>query len=151
MAQKGDNKMKIKFIPQDIEIPIDSNKTILEVARENDISIQASCNGLCQCGDCRIFLKEGDANVFPPSSKELKLIGQGYYMDQRRLACQLYCFGPVVVDLNEQDKRAKQGKISAQFLERTQKKSVQDTQSKSDILIEDDEDIKRIKKNLGKN
>lgn len=140
--------MKIKFIPQNIEVPLDSNKNLLEIARENNIQIQSSCNGLCQCGDCRVFLQEGDSNVFPPSSKELKLIGQGYYMDQRRLACQLYCFGPVVVDLSEQEKRAKQGKISAQFLERTQKKSVKDTQSKSDILIEDDEEIQNIKKSL---
>ncbi len=139
--------MKIKFIPQNIEIEVNPDKNLLDLAKENGISIQSSCNGMCSCGDCRVFLKEGDANVFPPTVKELKLIGQGHYVDQRRLACQLYCFGDVTIDLMEQEKRARQGKISQQFLERTQKKSASETQSKSDILIEDDEDIKKIKKN----
>ena len=138
--------MKIKFVPQNVEVDIDPDKNILEVARENNISIQSSCNGLCNCGDCRIFLKDGEANVLPPSSKELKLIGQGHYMDQRRLACQLYCFGPVTVDLTEQEERAKQGKISAQFLEKAQKKSASEAQSKSDIFIEDDQDMRNLKK-----
>lgn len=138
--------MKIKFIPQNIEVDVDPSKNILEVARENDISIQSSCNGLCNCGDCRIFLREGEVNVLPPTPKEMKLIGQGHYTDQRRLACQLHCFGPVTVDLSEQQERAKQGKISAQFLERTQKKSVGEARSKSDILIEDDEEMKQLKK-----
>ena len=143
--------MKIKFIPQNIELDLNPDKTLLELARENGINIQSSCNGMCSCGDCRVFLKEGDANVFPPTVKELKLIGQGHYVDQRRLACQLYCFGNIVVDLAEQKERTQQGKISPQFLERTKKKSVSEAQSKSDILIEDDQDIKDIKKNFKKN
>ncbi len=142
--------MKIKFLPQNIELEVDSDKNLLELARENGIKIQSSCNGMCTCGDCRVFLKEGDMNVFPPTTKELKLIGQGHYVDQRRLACQLYCFGNVTIDLKEQEERAQQGKISQQFLERTQKKNAAEAQSKSDILIEDDEDIKDMKKNLNK-
>ena len=140
--------MKIKFIPQNIEIETDSDKNLLELARENGIHIQSSCNGMCSCGDCRVFLKEGDMNVFPPTVKELNLIGKGHYIDQRRLACQIYCFGDLTVDLTEQQERAQQGKISKQFLEKAQKKHADEAQSKSDILIEDDEDIKNIKKDL---
>ena len=138
--------MKIKFIPQNVEVEVDSNKTVLDVGRELGLFIQSSCNGMCSCGDCRVFVKEGETNVLLPSAKELKLIGQGHYIDQRRLACQLYCFGDVVVDLSEQEDRANQGKISQQFLKRAQKKSPDEAYSKSDILIEDDEDIKQIKK-----
>ena len=140
--------MKLKFIPQNVEVDVDSKKTVLEVSRELGLSIQSSCNGMCSCGDCRVFIREGEANVFLPTAKELKLIGQGHYIDQRRLACQLYCFGDVVIDLHEQKDRADQGKISQQFLKRTQKKSPEESRSKSDILIEDDEDIKQIKKTV---
>jgi len=140
--------MKIKFLPINLEIDVHSDKNLLELARENGINIQSSCNGMCSCGDCRVFLKEGDTNVLPPTVKELELIGKGHYIDQRRLACQIYCFGDVTVDLTEQEERAKQGKISQQFLERTQKKSASEAQSKSDILIEDDEDIKKLKQDL---
>ena len=138
--------MKLKFIPQNIELDVEPDKTVLEISRELGLRIQSSCNGMCNCGDCRVFVKEGEANLLLPSAKELKLIGQGHYIDQRRLACQLYCFGDVVIDLSEQEERANQGKISQQFLKRAQKESPDEARSKSDILIEDDEDIKQIKK-----
>lgn len=137
--------MKLKFIPQNIEVDIESNKNVLEISREMGFNIQSSCNGLCSCGDCRVFVKEGSSNLLSPSNKELKLIGEGHYLDQRRLACQLYCFGDVVIDLSEQEDRFNQGKISQSFLKKTQKQSVQETYSKSDILIKDDEDIQKIK------
>lgn len=138
--------MKLKFFPQNIEVDVNSNKSVLEISRDLGLKIQSSCNGMCSCGDCRVFIKEGESNLLLPATKELKLIGQGHYIDQRRLACQLYCFGDVVVDLSEQKERASQGKISQQFLKRTQKKSPAEARSKSDILIEDDEDIQKIKK-----
>ena len=137
--------MKIKFMPQNIEVEIKSNKSVLEISRELGLNIQSSCNGMCSCGDCRVFVKEGESNLLSPSNKELKLIGQGHYLDQRRLACQLYCFGNVVIDLSEQEDRFNQGKISQQFLKKAHKKSAEEAYSKSDILIEDDEDIKKIK------
>ena len=138
--------MKLKFIPQNIEVDVDPNKTVLEISRELGLNVQSSCNGMCSCGDCRVFVKEGELNLLWPTAKELKLIGQGHYIDQRRLACQLYCFGDVTIDLSEQEERSNQGKISQQFLKRAQKNSAAEAQSKSDILIEDDEDIKQIKR-----
>ena len=138
--------MKIKFLPQDIDVEVTSSKSVLELAREQGIKIQSSCNGMSQCGDCRVYVKDGENNLIMPSEKELKLIGEGYYLDQRRLACQMYCFGDVVVDLEEQNERSSQGRISEQFLKRAQKSSSKEARSKSDILIEDDEDIKKIKK-----
>ena len=139
--------MKLKFIPNNIEVDVDPDKNVLEISRNLGLRIQSSCNGMCHCGDCRVFIKKGEANLFLPTAKELKLIGQGHYVDQRRLACQLYCFGDVVVDLCEQEERANQGKLSQHFLKRTQKKSPGEARSKNDILIKDDEDIKQIKQN----
>ena len=134
--------MKIKFLPSNIEADINPDKSVLELAREHGLRIQSACNGMRSCGDCRVFLKEGESHVLPPTGEELKLIGQGHYIDQRRLSCQLYCFGGAVVDLSEQEERFRQGRISKQFLERTQKKSAGETRSKGGILIEDDEDFK---------
>ena len=136
--------MKLKFFPQNVETQIQPNKTVLEISREQGLNIQSSCNGMCNCGDCRVFVKEGENNLLLPTAKELKLIGPGYYIDQRRLACQLYCFGDVVIDLTEQEKYTQAG-LSPQFLKRTQKKSPQEARSKNDILIKDDKDIQSIK------
>ena len=136
--------MKLKFLPKNIEVDIDSDKNVLEISRELGLNIQSSCNGICNCGDCRVFIKDGEANVLLPTEKELKLIGQGHYVDQRRLACQLYCFGDVVIDLSEQEERFSQGKISKDFLKRAKKQTKEEVHSKDDILIKDDEDIKKM-------
>lgn len=139
--------MKIKFVPQNIEVELDSEKSVLDIAQENGIKIQSSCNGTCQCGDCRISIKDGENNTLPPNSQEFHLIGKGYYLDQRRLACQVYAFGGMTIDVSEQNERIQNNKISKQFLERTKKKSVDETHSVGDILIEDDADIKALKQN----
>ena len=138
--------MKLRFIPDNLETDVDPEKSVLEVSRDLGLSIQSSCNGMCSCGDCRVFVKEGETNLLLPTEKELKLIGQGHYVDQRRLACQLYCFGDVVIDLSEQKEKESQSRISQQFLSKVQKRSIEETESKSDIFIEDDEDIQKAKK-----
>jgi len=50
-----------------------------------------------------------------------------------------------VIDLSGQEDKMQTGRISSQFLERTQKKSAEEARSMKDILIEDDEDIKQLK------
>jgi len=138
----GEQKtMKIKFFPKNIEADVDPNKSVLEIARELGLSIQSSCNGMCACGDCRVFLKEGEGHVFPPTDKEMELIGRGHYVDQRRLSCQLYCFGNVSVNLKEQEERNAHGKISRQFLERAQKKTPEEAKSLGGIFIQEDKYI----------
>ena len=134
--------MKIKFLPQNIEADVDPDKSALEAARELGIPIQSSCNGMCACGDCRVFIEDGEGNVFPPTAKEMELTGRGFYVDQRRLACQLYCFGPVSLSLKGHEPRKGGGAISKEFLERSGKEA-SDTKSRGGILIEEDQDIRK--------
>ncbi len=99
--------MKIKFIPQNIEVDVDPNKSIMRIAHENDLPVKSVCNGLPSCAECRVLIDEGEHNVLPPTSEELALIGTGHFVDRRRLACQLKCFGPMVIDLAEQVEKEK--------------------------------------------
>lgn len=94
--------MKVKFVPQNIEVEIKPNESVLKVAQDHGIHIQSVCKGIPSCAECRVHIKEGETNVVPPLQPELELIGTAYYIDQRRLSCQLRCFGDVVVDLTEQ-------------------------------------------------
>ncbi|MEK6556581.1 MAG: 2Fe-2S iron-sulfur cluster-binding protein, partial [Bdellovibrionota bacterium] len=94
--------MKVKFIPQNIELDIEPNQSVMKLAHEKGIYIKSVCGGLPSCSECRVRVIEGEQNVLPPSTKELNLIGTGYFIDQRRLSCQLKCFGDVVIDLTEQ-------------------------------------------------
>lgn len=97
--------MKIKFIPQNIEVEVNPNKSVLNIALENGIQIHSICKGVPSCAECRIKIKEGENNVSKPSKAELSLIGNSYYLDGRRLSCQVKCFGPVTIDTTEQVNR----------------------------------------------
>ena len=99
--------MKVKFLPDNIELEIQPNQSVLDLAQKNDIYIKSVCNGVPNCAECRVRLVEGDHNVLPPLSKELALIGTAHFIDQRRLSCQLRCFGDITVDLSEQKEKQK--------------------------------------------
>lgn len=98
--------MKIKFLPQNIEVEADANKTLLQIATENQLEIRSICKGVPSCAECRVHIKEGESNILPPTKAELNLIGTSYFIDGRRLSCQVRCFGDVTFDLTEQVEKA---------------------------------------------
>lgn len=94
--------MKIKFIPQNIEVDVDPTKTLLKIAQENGLKIKSVCGGVASCAECRVKIVQGENSIPEPSKAELNMIGTSYYLDGRRLSCQIHCFGAVTVDLTEQ-------------------------------------------------
>ena len=98
--------MKIKFVPQNLEVEVNPDKSLLQIATENNIEIKSICKGVPSCAECRVQIKEGESNCLPPTKAELNLIGTNYHIDGRRLSCQVHCFGDVTVDLTEQLERA---------------------------------------------
>ena len=94
--------MKIKFLPQDITIETNSEKSLLEIAWANNIAIKSICKGVPSCAECRIKIVEGDNNINPPTRTELNIVGTNYFLDGRRLSCQVYCFGDVTIDMKDQ-------------------------------------------------
>jgi len=136
--------MKIKFLPQNVSIELDQNKSVMELARENKIPISSSCNGMCSCAECRVYVIEGEANILPPSNKEIALIGDGHSIDRRRLSCQLFCYGDITVDLSEQvEKEQKKGIIKSQFLKNISKDN-EESFSLGGLLIENDKEMDQI-------
>jgi len=130
--------MKIKFVPGDLEIEVQSGQTVMDAAQKNGVVIRATCNGMPSCAECRVRVVEGDYNCNPPSRKELSLIGTGYYIDQRRLSCQLLCFGDITVDTTEQIEKASEGPVTKKFLTKVHKSSAQESHSLGGVLIEQD-------------
>lgn len=121
----------IKFLPQDIEVPVNPEKSLLKIAQENNIKIKSICNGTPSCAECRVKIVEGDQNVPPPSKAELNLIGTSYFLDGRRLSCQVRCFGSITVDLTEQvNKVDTQKKVKG-----VKFKDQKDIHAKQDTLI----------------
>ena len=136
-------KNKIRFLPQNVEMEVSPEKSVMELAHENGIFIQSSCKGVATCGECRVLVKEGENQVLPPTSKELALIGQGHYIDRRRLSCQLYCYGNITVDLTEQVEKSQDQKMSKVFLQKIKKDADDTIHSVRDNLIEQDQDMKK--------
>ncbi len=105
--------MKVKFVPQNVEVDIPPGKSVLHVAQDHGIYIKSVCKGVPSCAECRVRIVDGEHNVLPPGSEELSLIGTGHFIDRRRLSCQLKCFGDIVVDMTEQIAKS-QGLITGQ-------------------------------------
>ena len=134
--------MKVKFLPSGEEFDITPDQSVMELAHEKGIFIKSICNGLPSCAECRVRVSEGDANVLPPNAKELNLIGTGYFIDQRRLSCQLRCYGDVSVDLTEQVAKKDQTEHRTPVgLKNTDSK---ETHSVSGNLIQQEESMKDI-------
>ena len=127
--------MKLKFLPQNISVDIEQGKSVMDMARENKLPVSSSCNGMCSCAECRVYVVEGEAHILPPTTKEVELIGGGHFIDNRRLSCQLFCFGDVTVDLSEQVERQKQGG-KKQFLKRLSKENGEESASVGGILVD---------------
>ncbi|MGZ3769926.1 MAG: 2Fe-2S iron-sulfur cluster-binding protein [Bdellovibrio sp.] len=98
--------MKIKFLPQNIEVEATPDKSVLQIATENHLEIRSICKGVPSCAECRVRVANGESNVLAPNKAELNLIGTNYFIDGRRLSCQLHCFGDVTIDLTEQVEKA---------------------------------------------
>ncbi len=128
--------MKIKFLPTGQEIQGDPNKSLLQLCTENQIEIKSICKGVPSCAECRVKIVEGEYNVVPPSKAEMSLIGTNYFIDQRRLACQVHCYGDITVDLKEQIERSEiQNKKVRGFRAPGQKGSHVDSQAKQGTLV----------------
>lgn len=133
--------MKIKFLPQNIVVEGTPNKSLLQIATENKLEIRSICKGVPSCAECRVKIKEGEANIMPPTKAELNLIGTSHFIDGRRLSCQVRCFGDVTVDLTEQvEKSANQTKKIRGF--RTSKQQESKAVNDTMILAEKGDDKK---------
>lgn len=128
--------MKIKFLPTQVEIEGDPNKSLLQLCTDNKIEIRSICKGVPSCAECRVKIVSGEHNVTPPSKAEISLIGSNYFIDQRRLSCQLHCFGDVTVDLTEQiDRGDNQNKKVRGFRVQGQKGNQPESHAKQGTLV----------------
>jgi uncharacterized 2Fe-2S/4Fe-4S cluster protein (DUF4445 family) len=98
--------MKVTFLPIGKTIEIKPEESLLKAAQNNKVNIKSLCKGEAICCECRVKIVGGENNILPPTKTELNAIGSGYFIDQRRLACQVHCFGDITVDISEQLQKA---------------------------------------------
>ena len=81
--------MKILVVsPDQIELEMNSNQSLLEAIVENDISINHSCGGMGSCGTCLVVVEKGLENFAAPNELEAEIAEAKKFEKNERLACQ---------------------------------------------------------------
>jgi len=88
------HKFNIRFLPDDITVPVNEGTSILEAALAAGVNINTRCGGMGTCGSCRVWLKEGKA-----SSKHTAGIDEADFKRGLRLACQTRAAGDITVEV----------------------------------------------------
>ncbi len=91
----SDNVFKIDLIPDNTEISISKDETILTASLRNDIQHLHACGGLGMCSTCRVEILEGEDNLSQKSKSEQKLSERLELPSNIRLACQTKIKGNV--------------------------------------------------------
>lgn len=97
---------KIKFLPVDEEIRVDSGTTILDAALDAGLFIKALCGGAGSCGKCKVIIKEGVAE----SQESLGVLGKEDYNKGFRLACRTEINEDLKVEIPEESRAELDGK-----------------------------------------
>ncbi|MEJ2658504.1 MAG: ASKHA domain-containing protein [Desulfobacterales bacterium] len=96
-ADESIKKYKVVFKPENKEIEIRQESTLLDAARDADIHINASCNGKGSCGKCKLIIESGNIKSDPTSLLSAREKEKNYI-----LACQTKVFGDVTVRIPDE-------------------------------------------------
>ena len=97
---------KFIFIPQQVEVEVESGCKVLVAARKGKVNMRYGCVS-CRCGTCGVAIKQHQENLVPMADDERNLLEQMQLPTDGsvRLACQTKIEkGTVVVDLDFQQK-----------------------------------------------
>ncbi|BCW99460.1 MAG: ferredoxin [Armatimonadota bacterium] len=84
----------VRFLPSDRVRHVRDSLTIFALAREADVAIYNTCNGVGTCGKCLVFVK---GPVSEPTDTERRFLSEEQLKDGWRLACQTWPRGEVEV------------------------------------------------------
>jgi uncharacterized 2Fe-2S/4Fe-4S cluster protein (DUF4445 family) len=90
-------KNTVHFLPADEKVDVIRGDTLLDIAMDAGIHINAACGGEGACGKCRVIIKSGEVTC-----KESSAISPEDYDKGYRLACQTRIEGDVEVFVPEE-------------------------------------------------
>ena len=86
---KPHSNQEILFLPSNMSVPADPNKTVLEVAMRYKVPLNHSCGGMGICTTCRVFVLEGLEKIGPRTETESERAEERFFSDNERLSCQI--------------------------------------------------------------
>lgn len=88
----------LRFEPWGVEVATSKDETILELAQQADVGIEALCAGAGVCGTCTVHVEDGSENLSPISDAERTVLDESDLDDGARLGCETVVQdGPVTV------------------------------------------------------
>lgn len=87
----------IKFLKSNKEVEVFTGRTLLSIARENNIKIPSPCGGNALCGGCRVRVIEGN-DILDVSAEEYNKLSDEQINDNYRLSCSFIPYGDISVE-----------------------------------------------------
>ncbi|TYO96861.1 ASKHA domain-containing protein [Desulfallas thermosapovorans] len=100
---------KVRFLPDDITIAVESHETILDAAVRAGIAVKSSCGGAGTCSRCRVITKSGQARVNSTGKLTEEELARGY-----ALACQTYPQSDMEIEIPETSRLAAHQVLTSQ-------------------------------------
>jgi 2Fe-2S ferredoxin len=89
----------VTFQPSGLRVDCADGESVFEVGRRAGLDISTACGGKATCGLCRVKVLAGEAALSPQNAAEKKHLGNVYFINKVRLACQSRVSGDVTVEL----------------------------------------------------
>ena len=101
-TQNTNHSLTVYHRGQQRELSFEGQPLLLDLLRENGISVSAPCSGDGRCGQCRVEIR---GQVSPPKEDELAFAGTGFSCGEgfvTRLACRTRLLGSAEVKLTDE-------------------------------------------------
>ena len=87
----------VRLIPDNLDIEMPPDQTLLAAAQGAGVPIASACGGQGQCSTCRVWIVDGLEHCSPRSAIEVELASRLHLPDHLRLACQTRIDGEVTL------------------------------------------------------
>ena len=69
----------------------DTNNTLMEIIRDENLEIEAACGGCCACATCHVYVdNKWIDKLEPQNDEEVSILDQAFYVKENsRLSCQI--------------------------------------------------------------
>ncbi len=102
--------MRIRFQPYGVRAEVEREATILQVAQQAGVEIEAVCGGRGTCGKCRVIAR---GPLGPLTERELHALSPTEIEQGYRLACQAVALGDLDVVIPEESRLSRVSILSA--------------------------------------
>ncbi len=97
----------VRFQPQGTKAPLRIGRTLLELASDAGLAVEAICGGVGVCAKCKVNVRSGIGSITPVTTREKDALDPLELASGMRLACQAtVCgLGHIVVEVPQESQR----------------------------------------------